>query len=119
MTAIIGLECIKLGSPDDDSPHRMTVDVWENGRFERWQVTGHFNGWPSGPPERTIEELAAVQVGTPERKREIAEALDRLDREAAAEIEPIMDRLFREQVRVLYGEEGVALLDRDRDERRG
>jgi hypothetical protein len=109
--AILGLEVTKLGDYGDDSPWRMTVDVFEDGKIVRYQVTGHYNGWPDGPPERTLDEVARVQSDF-ERRDEIAEKLDALDRQAAAEILPIMERLFREQVRVVHGDEGVAFLDR-------
>jgi hypothetical protein len=110
--ALIGLEVIKLGDIDDESPWRMTVDAWVDGKMVRYQVTGHYNGWPDGPPERTLEEVARVQTDFG-RRDEIARELDRLDREAAAKIVPIIRELRREQVRVLYGEDGVAWLDRE------
>lgn len=113
--ALLGLEITKLGDIDDDaSPWRMTVDAVDtSGRVFRYQVTGaHYNGWPEGPPQRTVEEMADVLVGSEEERRSKAERLNALDREAAAKIGPVMEWLFREQVRVLYGDEGLALLDR-------
>lgn len=108
----IGVEVIKLGDIDDDSPWRMTVDVWDGDRGEmvRMQVTGHYNGWPEGPPQRTMEELARVQVGDAEKRLLIARELDQLDRAAAEKIVPIMDELRRAQIRLLYGEDALQLL---------
>jgi hypothetical protein len=107
--AIIGLEVLKLDEFDERAPWRMTVDVWdaEEGML-RYQLTGmHYER-----RERTIAEIAAVQ-GDYKRRHEIAERLDGLDREAAAKIAPIVEWLRREQVRVIHGDEGVALLDSD------
>lgn len=110
---LLGLEVIKLGDYDDKSPWRMTVDVWDarDQKIVRYQVTGHYNGWPEGPPERTLDDLARVQASY-ERRDEIAAELDRLDREAAAKIAPIMDELFRAQAVVLHGPEVLDFLDR-------
>lgn len=111
---LLGLEVTKLdGDIDDDSPWRMTVDVWEDGVIRRYQVTGHYNGWRDGPPERTLEEIAGVQSSFG-RRDEIAVELDRLDRLTAVRVAPIMEELSRAQVRVVYGDEGVALLDSER-----
>jgi hypothetical protein len=112
---LIGMEVTKLGDPGDGSPWRMTVDVWDGHaqKIVRYQVTGgHYNGWPEGPPERTLDDLARVQSDF-SRADEIAAELDRLDREAIAKIEPIMTDLFRQQAIVLYGEDVVALLEKD------
>ncbi len=108
---ILGLEVVKLGDFDDRSPWRMTVDAWDGETIHRYQVTGQYNGWPEGPPERTLDDLARVQ-GNFDRRDEIAKELDRLDREAAAKIAPIMHELRREQVRVIYGDKGVEFMDR-------
>jgi hypothetical protein len=112
-TVLLGLEVIKLGDYDDGSPWRMTVDAWDGktGKIHRYQVTGHYNGWPTGPPERTLEDLAKVQASF-NRRDAIASELDRLDREAAAKIEPIMQELFRAQAAVLHGPEILDVLDR-------
>ena len=111
---LLGLEVIKLGDVDDKSPWRMTVDAWDarSEKIVRYQVTGHYNGWPEGPPERTLAELAKVQADY-DRRDEIAAELDRLDREAVAKIAPIMEELFRAQAVVLHGERVLEFLDRD------
>jgi hypothetical protein len=114
---VFGLEVIKLGDYDDDSPWRMTVDCWDarSEKIVRYQLTGRaYNGWPEGPPERTLDDLARVQVDY-ERRDEIAAELDRLDREAIAKISPIMEELFRAQAVVLHGPEVLEFLDRERD----
>lgn len=113
---LIGLEVIKLGDYDDKSPWRMTVDVWDahSEKILRYQITGHYNGWPEGPPERTLEELARVQANY-ERRDEIAAELDRLDREAVEKIAPIMEQLFRDQAVVIHGSEVLKFLDRETD----
>lgn len=110
---LIGLEVVKLGDMDDAAPHRMTVDAYVDGKILRYQVTGHYNGWPTGPPERTLDELARVQVNF-SRRNEIAAELDRLDRRYAEKAAPFAKELFREQVRVLYGDGGVAFLDEEK-----
>jgi hypothetical protein len=109
---LLGLEVIKLGDHDDRSPWRMTVDCWDarSEKIVRYQVTGHYNGWPEGPPERTLDDLARVQASW-ERRDEIAAELDRLDREAIVKIAPIMEDLFRAQAVVLHGPEVLAFLD--------
>jgi len=114
---IIGYEVVKLGEIDDNSPWRMTVDYWdeETGKIVRSQVTGkHWNGWPEGPPERTLEDLARVQMGTTLERVKIARALDALDREFAAKVAPLVTALQRAQIVVLYGQEGLDLLDREK-----
>jgi len=108
---LLGLEVIKLGDVDDDSPWRMTVDCWIDGRIVRYQVTGHYNGWPEGPPERTLEDLARVQLGTAEERATLARRLDELDRQAAERMRETAAWLFREQVRAIHGDESVVLLD--------
>lgn len=112
---LIGMEVTKLGGVDDRSPWQMTVDVWDSRRetIVRYQLTGRaYNGWPEGPPERTLDDLARVQADF-SRADEIAAELDRLDREAAAKIAPIMAELFRSQAVLLYGEDVVARLEKD------
>lgn len=110
--ALIGLEVIKLGSYDDGSPWRMTVDAWQDGKMVRYQVAGqHYNGWPDGVPERTLEDLARVQTGSELRRNEIAIELDRLDREAAEKIAPIIEELRRAQVLVLHGRREAATVE--------
>jgi hypothetical protein len=111
---LLGLEVTKLGDYDDKSPWRMTVDVWDerSKKILRYQVTGHYNGWSEGPPERTIDDLARVQANY-QRRDEIAVELDRLDREAIAKIAPIMEELFRAQVVVLHGPRALEFLDKE------
>jgi hypothetical protein len=115
---VFGLEVTELGERRGQKWWRMTVDCWDSHREEivRYQLTGPgYNGWPEGPPQRTLEEIAAVQSDF-SRRDEIAAALDRLDREAVEKIAPIMGELFREQAIVLYGEETVARLLDEEDE---
>jgi hypothetical protein len=111
---LLGLEVVKLGDVDDDAPWRMTVDAWDarTEKILRYQLTGHYNGWPAGPPERTLKDIARVQANR-ERADEIAAELDRLDREAIAKIAPIMEQLFRDQAVVIYGERVLGFLDRE------
>lgn len=115
--ALIGYEIIKLGSYDDGSPWRMTIDCWDGEKIVRSQLTGmHWNGWPEGPPERTLDDLARVQGGDSSRRMEIAREFDRLDREYAAKVAPLTAALQRAQIEVLHGQAGLDFLDRlDRD----
>lgn len=118
--ALFGLEVIKLGDLDDGSPHRMTVDVFDGTTVRRYQVTGHYNGWPDGPPERTIEEIARFTHGGSEDERmAMATELDKLDREAAAKVLPIMEELFRAQVKLIHGQDTLDWLDREEAKKKG
>jgi hypothetical protein len=107
---IIGLEVIRLDEFDERAPWRMTVDAWvddgDGPQIVRYQLTGmHYER-----RERTLEEIARVQ-GDFKRRDEIAERFDALDREAGAKIAEIVKWLQREQIRVVYGQEGIDLLD--------
>lgn len=101
----LGMVVVKLGSLDDDSPWRMTLDVMEaDGRLLRHQVTGrHYNGWPDGAPERTLEDIAHVQGGAAQEREALAAELDRLDRRYGAAIRFHVNRLYRDQLRAIYG----------------
>lgn len=114
--ALIGMEVIKLGDIDDDAPWRMTVDAVKDGKIVRYQVVGHYNGWPTGPPERTLEELARVQ-GNFARRDEIAAELDRLDREFAAKVAPLLRELQRAQILVIHGQGALDWLDKEEADR--
>lgn len=115
---IIGMECIKLGGVDDDAPWRMTVDAFEDGSIKRYQLVGKgYNAWPSGAPERTLEEMARV-FGHHSKERtgeEIARELDAADREFIEAVQGHADKLYRRQVEILYGEEGLKLIDRQEE----
>jgi hypothetical protein len=115
---VFGLEMTELGERHGQKWWQMTIDCWD-GRSEkivRYQLVGPgYNGWPEGPPERTLAELARVQSDF-DRRDEIAAELDRLDREAIAQMEPIMAALRRAQAVVLYGEETVAKLFDEEEE---
>lgn len=110
---LIGLEVFNLGGLESpDAPWRMTVDCWVDGKIKRYQITGQFNGGWEGAPDRTIEEVAAVQANF-SRATEIATEFDRLDREYAEKVAPLAEQLFRDQVFVVHGQEGLDFLDRE------
>lgn len=110
---VLGMEVVKL-DPDPRAPWRMTVDVWQGEKVVRYQVSGkHYNGDRGGPPERTLGELARVQVGNADERMEIARELDRLDREYAEKVAPLAKQLMRSQIAVIHGPEALELLDRE------
>jgi hypothetical protein len=96
--ALIGMEVVGLGDYGMP-PHRLTLDFFEDGQMKRLQIISK----AYRIEERKVSDL----LETPE----VAAEFDRLDREAAAKILPIMEQLFRDQVKVKYGDEGLALLD--------
>ena len=111
---LLGLEVVKLGDVDDDSPWQLTVDAFVDGKIVRYQVTGRYNGWPDGPPERTLEDLARVQIGDSRATAaQIAAELDRLDREHAARVAPLVRELQRAQIIAIHGQSTLDWLDRE------
>jgi hypothetical protein len=107
---IIGLEVVRLDEYDPRAPWQMTVDAWvddgDGPQIVRYQVRGKFYD----KHERTLEEIARVQ-GDYKRRDEIAEKFDALDRAAGAKIAEIVRQLQRDQIEVVYGQEGLDLLD--------
>jgi hypothetical protein len=110
--ALIGFEVLRLDEYDERAPWQMTVDAWVDGKIVRYQLTG-----PSYERRnRTLEEVARVQ-GQWKRRDEIASQFDALDREYGEKIAALIRELQREQARVLYGQQGVDLIDREDAER--
>lgn len=107
--AMIGLEVRKLDEFDPRAPWQITVDACDDGKMVRYTVRGSFYE----KKDRTVADIARVLHGMPEERQAKAEEMDRLDREAAAKIEPIIRDLQREQIRVLYGQEGVDMFDQE------
>ena len=106
---LLGLEVIQLGEVNGRTLHQMTVDVWDarTEKILRYQITGHYNGYPDGPPERTPEDLNTIHGS------EVAAEFDRLDKVAAKRIAPIMDELLRAQMAAIHGPLAKELLDNE------
>lgn len=112
VAVIIGMEVIKLGDIDDDSPYRMMVDSWEEVPGGEMKVVRHSLVGTREPQkkERTLED---VLMSDPERREHVARELMRLDEEAVKKIEPIVRELYREQIRALHGQETLDWLDEE------
>lgn len=115
---VVGMECIKLGDIDDNSPWRMTVDVFEDGVQRRLQLVGaHYNGWPTPPDPLTVKEMAKVWTGRERPAEEIAAELYAANERYVAAVQEAANTMYREQVRIIHGERGLQFLDReDREE---
>lgn len=110
---VFGMEVVKLGSMDDGSPWRMTVDALDgDGKFQRYQVTGqHYE-----KRERTTEEVARyILDGEQGTAAEKAARLERYDRIIGRVANNSAHIVFRAGVRILHGEDGIKFLDQEGD----
>lgn len=102
---LLGFEVVQLGTIDEGAPYRMTVDVVVGENVVRYQMI-------AAKYTKAVRREADLYLAAGFDAEKGAQ-LDRLDREYADKVQEHALWLLREQVRVLHGDEGVELLERD------